>query len=278
MTGRNTHTLAYEISNLLNIWPIVFVVALSRSKKDLWRILGIAAIGAFMAFQIYFQKRAPSARAITYFLMAVLVLRNIPALQHRKILLWAALLLVVVVMNMPTEGLESRFSQINNLRLIEAKVALNDFDSLEIIAGRGMGGYFLLDEFPGVFVETMVNENGQFGRTKTHMGVVYPIIKGGILFLAIHIILVWPFFARSRNKFWRHNKYNSTSLIVLPVYVLFRLIEGPFSTGVVFDGVIFGLCVARAPIIIRSAPQLASPKVKDVMLTPNNGQKNNSFV
>lgn len=248
ISSRPTYTLAYDLSLLLDIWPVIFTLALVSGKFRFQNILAIGVIVAYIAIEIFFQKRAPTVRAGTYLLVGVLVLQYGKPFRISKLLPIALISTLIVFMMLPTAALFDRFAETDNSRFEEVRVAFSEMDGLDLLIGRGMGGYVELKELRHRLVQQVVNENGDYGRTILHIGAFYPVLKGGVVFFLLHLSFLWPFIARFRDSKWMQNDYNRVSVIVLPVYVIFRLIEGPFSSGAVFDGVIFGLCVSRAAV------------------------------
>jgi len=239
-----TATMAYEISPILDFWPIVFVLSYLKSKKDIWKILGISSFIIYTGLQIYFLKRAPSVRALSYFLLITILANYVYKKKNLPQVIFIFVLMIISFSLISVEGLLVRFESDDMARIMEAKIMLLQMSPIDYVIGKGLGGYFLVNDLyaPGTLI---VNSRGQTGKTIMHIGMFYPLLKGGVMFIIAHAVLVFPVFKRLGDTKWLKDPHNITAVTVLMVYAVFRFIEGPFSTGAVFDGMIFGLCSGR---------------------------------
>ena len=115
---------------------------------------------------------------------------------------------------------------------------LTQLTPLELIIGRGLGGTYYVKE--GGIVQS-INKEGKPVNAILHIGAFYPILKGGgvLFFLVFYHILSTVF--RNIKRIKKLSKEGLTSLVFLIVYSLFRMIEGPISTGSIFDALLFGM-------------------------------------
>jgi hypothetical protein len=110
--------------------------------------------------------------------------------------------------------------------------------------GRGMGGYF--PSPPGWKLgTTYVDYRGTKGRLFAHVGLLMPLLKGGIVLMAVYYL----FFLRlylPKGAQWNDVPVNFAARVVIAVYTLFLLIEGPPTLGDPLACLMVGLCCARA--------------------------------
>lgn len=244
LTG--TGTLAYEMYPILDFFPIIFILSIIRKKVDIWKILGVCTILGYLGLQIFFQKRAPSVRALSYIFIVFFTLQLIrPSLiKLLRIAIPAAIGMFLLLSVVSIDGLLGRLSQSgeDKSRQTEVGIMLGQFNPVEWIIGRGFGGYFVLDNRFGKGVGAYEVRPGVLGKVNLHIGFFYPILKGGLLFLFLTLAFSLPMLYRWMDKRWLKNEYNFTAFNVLTVIFLFQFIEGPFSSGATFLGVLYGFC------------------------------------
>ena len=115
---------------------------------------------------------------------------------------------------------------------------LSQLNPLEFVFGRGLGGYYNVQR--GGVVQ-YINNDGKEASSIIHIGAVYPILKGGLLlfFLIFYHILKTVYISLKKIK--KLSEEELSCLVFLIVYSVFRLIEGPFSLGAIFDALLFGM-------------------------------------
>lgn len=228
-----TSTLAYEIGPILDFWPLVFLTRYSRRKN----IGAIAPWLIYLMFQLFFLKRAPSVRAVMYIITAEFFMLLMSKNFFIKIRNASLVILIFVsfIAFMPA-GLKNRFGNGDTSRQEETRDMLSQLSNGEILFGRGLGGWFELNDGGGI----IKLHNGLYGKYIVHIGIAYPILKGGVLLLMLifcHYLYTLFF---SIKRFWALTTDEIAALVFILVYGLFRLIEGPFSPGALFDGICFG--------------------------------------
>lgn len=248
-----TASLAYDISPVLDFWPLIFVLAMinSRKKINLKIIISLSSMFLYLGLQLFFTKRAPSIRAITY-IFAIITLYQFVfprSLKGFKYIFGSIIAFSLLISTISIDRLVDKFQskQADNSRQSEILIMLSQLNAYEWLIGKGMGGYFVLgqanDDYGlGAYA---VNNRGDVGKTVMHIGIGYPLLKGGLIFFSFHALFVMPILLRLFNRKWLKGKYNFTAVILLSVYCLFRFIEGPFSTGHSFDGLVFGFCCGK---------------------------------
>lgn len=236
-TDIKTATLAYELSPLLDFWPFLFLVPYFKNRGRL-NLMILLPLIIYLGFQIFFLKRAPSVRALTILLAAIAInwKLNTGSVTFIFRLLFGILIFGLAFYYFIPQELLLRFQTTDNARQEEALLMLNQLDLFELLFGRGLGGSFYLQDGAGL----ISLGDGKMGKYILHIGILYPILKGGII-LAFGIYL--HVFGKVR---WAWRNLNSldygqlASVTFLLAYSLFRLIEGPISPGVVFDTFLFG--------------------------------------
>ncbi len=241
-----TATLAYEMYPILDFFPIVFVLSAIRKKIDIWKILGLCTVIGYLGFHIFFQKRAPSVRALTYIVVILGTIQLVkPSIESfLKPIGFGAIAIFFLLSIVSVDGLVDRLnkSDQDDSRQNEVGIMLNQLEPHEWIFGKGFGGYFILgsDDIYGLG-EYEIKE-GVFGKVNLHIAFFYPILKGGLIFLLLTLLFSFPLIYRWLDRTWLSNEYNFTAFNILIVIFLFQFIEGPFSSGVTFLGVLYGLC------------------------------------
>lgn len=247
---RKTYTLAYDFIILIEIWPLIFFLGLIRTKQDLIKYLSYATFLAYLLAMIYFEKRAPMARALLYFIGLIFFTKFIPYRVKSENVLISVFFIFGGVLLMPF-FLETQFG--NRFvegdyyaRFIELKMAFRDFSLLEWIFGRGLGGFYEPDSYSEYrFVSYVASSTGAIGKAATHIGLAYPILKGGLLLFTIIFFQILRLPIRFLDTEWMQDPMNRFAIIFLAVYCITRIIEGPLTPGAAYEAIMFGLCMGR---------------------------------
>tara|TARA_R110002049_G_scaffold125367_1_gene280973 strand:- start:12722 stop:13978 length:1257 start_codon:yes stop_codon:yes gene_type:complete len=237
-TGTTTALVSYNMAPILDFWPFVFLLSFFN-KKIKYRILALVPLIIYLAFQLFFLKRAPSVRAISFLILAMIIKMKISGNSNAIIKQFFAFIVIGVLVSLAIpKALLDRFETKDSARQDEAKVMLTHLSPLEIIIGKGLGGTYYVEQ--GGIVQS-INEEGRAISANMHIGAFYPILKGGLLlfFLIFYHILSTVF--RNIKRVQKLSKEGLASLIFLIVYSVFRLIEGPISPGSIFDALLFGM-------------------------------------
>ena len=252
------NTAGYEFHRILGFWPLVFMLGCLSRLRITWRMLAVASAFAFLVLSVAFQKRAPFVRTLLYMLPPLLIL--LASVQRRRFLLGFAILFCLVlglaftVRTSVFQQLETRYRAEASLwessRLVEARAMFDDLQWPEYIFGRGLGGYYTPppDWDAGV---VRISEQGDLGRRSLHIGILVPILKGGVLFWIVTYSLYWPVL-RPRRRLWYSSPLNMCAVAIIPVYVASQLIEGGASMGNVFDALLIGMVIGRLGTVVQS--------------------------
>lgn len=239
-----TDTLGYRIVGLLGLFPLLFVLALARDRLDWWTLLGMGTLVVYLGFQVYFAKRAPVARALSY---AVVALVLVPLLRGRRVSVWIVLVFTAfaitgfLAVDRYFPVLIAKYQMADASRLEEAKALMSDLSRLEWLFGRGMGGTFTPPRYWRVGI---IDSGGMFARDTVHAGVLLPVLKGGSLF-ALAYYSLFARVIRVHPTTWYQSRVNLAAAVALPVYTVFLFVEGPPSIANVYDAVLVGLACGR---------------------------------
>ena len=236
----NTASVAYDMSPILDIWVFLFLIPFYNSKK-INRFYIYAPILIYIIFQFYFLKRAPSVRALIYLILAW----NIYVIKYKKTNFLIRSIFIIILISLITyfivpQELLDRFASVDVARQDEAIQMIEQLTTLELVFGRGLGGFFTLESGAALID---VNEIGVKGKHILHIGILYPILKGGVVLAVVVYLHVFSAIRNALISFDKLNNYQLASLTFLLVYSLFRLIEGPFSPGLIFDSFFFGFSI-----------------------------------
>lgn len=253
--------LGYDLKPLMGLVPLAFALAYMRKRSDWLRLLGVGGIILAFAFELYFQKRSTTVVLAMYCGWTMLL----AALFFRQISIGAVVMIVIglvavfsLVGREIITGWVGRYGQENlvtNSRFYEAKSMLDGFNGVDVMIGRGLGGWY--DPPLGWKAGLMdVTESGHVARKSLHVGLFYPMLKGGLLLMVVY----YGFFVRAflpKGRRWYQDRFNLAALSVLPVYWLYQGIGGPPSITTLHQAIIVGLCCGRFAIR-GGAPQASA--------------------
>ena len=261
------NTAGYEFHRILGFWPLVYMLGCLQRQRLLWRVLAIASVFAFLALTVIFQKRAPFARTLMYALAPLII--SLISVRRTRVLFSLAVLsgltaaLAAIVSTDAFKQLDTRYRTdaplLESARIIEARAMFEDLHLSEYITGRGLGGYYAPppDWEAGV---VKINDQGELGRRSLHIGLLVPILKGGMLFWLIYYSLYWPVL-KLRHRRWYGVPPNMCAIAIIPVYCLSQFIEGGASLGNIFDALLIGLVVGRLGTVVPPQLDLVGPRV-----------------
>jgi hypothetical protein len=239
--GTTTGLFSYEMSPILDFWPFLFLIGFFDKNIKRSRIMVFAPLIIYLSFQVFFLKRAPSVRAITYLIVAFGMKIKITNNNNNNSSirqLFTIIIIVIGALFFTPGALVDRFNTKDTARQDEVKNMYSQLSAIELLFGRGLGGHYDVEQ--GGIVQ-YISDDGKDVNSLLHIGFAYPILKGGfLLFFLIfyHIVKTVYINLKIINKL---SKEELSSLAFLIVYSVFRLIEGPFSTGAIFDALLFGM-------------------------------------
>ena len=237
--GSTTGLLAYDMAPMLDFWPFIFLLGFFNKKVKKIRIFTYAPFLIYLLFQIFFLKRAPSVRAISILILASLIYIKLSGNNYAIIKqIFVFITIIIVTLLYTPEALADKFETEDTARQDEFVGMITQLNPLELVVGKGLGGYYYVKNGG---VSEYFNHEGRQVNSITHIGIAYPILKGGFLlfFLIFYHILKTVF--RSLIRIKKLSVEELSCLVFLIVYSVFRLIEGPPSAGAIFDGLLFGM-------------------------------------
>lgn len=261
-----TDTLGYRIVGLLGLYPLLFALALTRNRFDAWALLGLGTLVVYLGFHVYFAKRAPVARAVSY---AVFALVLMPALRGRRVSGWIILALIAFAtvgffsVDRYLPVLVAKYQMTDVSRLEEAKALASDLSPMEWLLGRGMGGTFTP---PRHWRAGIIESGGMIARDSVHAGILLPVLKGGLLF-ALAYYSLFAKVIRLHPGAWYESRANFAASVALPVYGAFLFVEGPPSIANICDAVLVGLACGRGGRSVR----LGEPRASAADSSPEHG-------
>lgn len=237
--GSRTGLMAYDMAPILDLWPFLFLLGFFNKKIKKSRILIYLPFIIYLLFQLYFLKRAPSARAISFLIFALFIKMKLSKNNYAYVKqIFVLVTLGVLILFYTPETLKERFASTDTARQDESLGMLSQLNPLEIVFGKGLGGDYYVQR--GGIVQ-YINHEGREVSSMVHIGAAYPILKGGLLLFFLIFYHITKTVYRSLLRIKKLSKEELTCLIFLTIYSLFRLIEGPVSLGAVFDALLFGI-------------------------------------
>jgi hypothetical protein len=237
--GSTTGLMAYDMSPILDFWPFLFLLGFFNKKIKKFRFLIYLPFIIYLLFQVFFLKRAPTVRAISILVLASFIKMKLSINNYAFIKqIFVFITLGIVILSSTPEAIKERFNTKDTTRQDESLGMLSQLNPLEFVFGRGLGGYYNVHR--GGIVQYTNNE-GKDVSSIIHIGAAYPILKGGFLlfFLIFYHILKTVYISFMRIK--KLTEEELSCLVFLIIYSVFRLIEGPFSLGAIFDALLFGM-------------------------------------
>ena len=244
-------TLGYQNSDSMGLWPIVFALGVLKKRISLSTFIALLLFFAFMFLQVWFQKRAPSIRGVVYLLSVLYMVRK---MQIGSVWIIAPMLLFVggIILYELSNTLNfslliERFQSEEDLtkiggRTAEIEAMLSGYGLLDWLIGRGLGGYYLIDNWSAGIQK--VTNSGITGRAYMHLGFFLPLLKGGLIFSFIYYWFSFKLLL-PKSRLWWMNRFNLVAVAILPVYIIFLFAEGPPTMANLLDGVLFGLLCGR---------------------------------
>jgi len=245
---RALDTMAYSIRNIIDIGPLLFGWGISSKKKDIWRLLMIAALGVYVAIDaLLFEFRAAALGAMfvvcVYVAVTPLMRVRIPVGPILGVLALAGIGLVIASQTQSFNNLIRRFEQpggILDSRFDEARSFFDDMSSVDLAIGRGFAA-----TYHGPDWAPMSEYNGRRIWGFIHFGFLGLVLRGGLPLLLLMASFAVPYVLRKPHG-WYDNEYNVAAMICVPWLVL-NILFNPFDFGPdsFFLLLTWGLCFGR---------------------------------
>ncbi len=251
----------YRVLDQMYMIP-AFAVLSSRLWGARYRQFAMGAIVLDLGLHLLFLKRSLFVFIALHLFLAIWL--QMKQLNRRTVAGFSALLLVLIIVAawLPSERamgkLSGRFegkrgfvSQMtgSNQRLLEAHALIKDFNSFEMLIGRGLGGEFYDSSIRGFVLE---GGPGKRGRPVVHIGLMKPILKGGIiLFLACYGGLFFLCFQGA--GFDRNDKLSHIVVPLAILVVVFLTVTG--GPNLSARSLYMGLLMGRLSCISKKSAQ-----------------------
>jgi hypothetical protein len=247
-----TEQPGYRIQAAFAALPLWALVAACERNKRYHYLVTLTLMGV-LGLQLMFAKRAPSVRIGMVLVFSSLVFPVMYRQWKRVIVTCSAALicLVGILAFVPIENLLLRFSgqygimstlTTENLRLTEARVFIDDMKLYEWATGRGLGGSVtsldILD-----FSQDRLSEDRE-GRLYLHIGLLVPILKGGIPWLVI-LLLPMLLLVRRIGHFRSFDHLSQCGTVAGGIWLLFQVTESSMSYTCVLDALALGMAAGR---------------------------------
>ena len=265
LSSRRVNSLGFMLNALLDVAPLVAVTYYRHAKLRWVGVLGLVlGMMSYIYTIIIFQFRG------AVFSFAVLIMMNMLISARRRQVAQMLRIAIVTVGLIGAVLYVSRWEEFSQLqerfrgtdtkeasegimssRLWEARALVRDLGTQEYFTGRGLGGTYNAFE---------VFEIESSARWPTvHFGILVFMLKGGILLLAIYILLM----VRSATSALRHTflGYEAEPIAVyLPVVLAGSfLLPFPLTMDNLFTWIPIAACfsiLGRRPGLPEAAPEL----------------------
>lgn len=259
MTRVTSDVLAYETRSSIELWPILLLTAQRWGRGMMWVIIGISVLALML--QILFQKRLPVAEVLAYiFCFWFIVPRFARRWKTRArvvsnrlsrglfvvVLVAAAALSLVAAPQVvvgQTSALLARYGLEDLSRVGEAVGMLEYLHDHEYFIGRGLGGYFQYTDSTGFTWGSYLDDVGEVGKRTTHMSLLMPMLKGGLIFMIIYYMGIVLALRNSRQCL--NDGLSLAALIIVVTKILVSLQGSYLLMAGSFETIVFGLSMGR---------------------------------
>jgi hypothetical protein len=237
--GITTSTEAYNISPILDLWPLLLFFGMYKESKGYKKVLAYLPFFIYIGFQVFFLKRAPTIRALMHFTRGSFLIVLINGASSKGISsLFLLISFIVFSYFLIPNDLSERFKTEDNSRQEEFLGMINQLSGQELIFGKGLGSEYKVSNYG---VTERINENNIEVKSSLHIGIGDSILKGGVILFSIilfHFLYVMNLVLKNYKNL---NIEEFASFCFLSVFVLFRLIEGGITPGTIFSAFCFGI-------------------------------------
>jgi len=263
---RNLDTVAYAIHGTMGIGPLLFAWGMASTRKDIWRVAMIAALGVYVCVDaLLFEFRGAAAAAVflvlVYFAMSPIIRRRIPIGPIIGLFFLAGIVFVIASQTQSFNDLMRRFEGpegIFDSRIDEAQTFFKDMGPIDLLVGRGLAGTYAGPQWAPMFVY-----KDRFVWSTNHFGILGLVLRGGVLLLFLALSFAVPY-VLPKPPGWYANEYNVGAMIVLPL-IMFNILCNPFDfmPDSYLGMMLWGLCFARLSTFApeNSWPQTTQPMI-----------------
>lgn len=243
----------YRVAAGLFVAPL-WAMILAGVKHPFQFYWAIALSLGGLYLQSVFAKRLGTTHLLILIFMAVVVAPSWHARRRRGILV-AAVVSSAVIAIAAWAGFGRTMDRFvergdfkstltsGNERIGEAEDLLSSLTVSDWLFGRGFGGGFNSETIDNAR-SLIGTDGGDSERQEIHIGFLYPLLKGGIVWSLIYF---WPirFLIRGLRSFDRADSITRSCLVWGLVYYLFQILEGAVTYSSSMDALVLGLALGR---------------------------------
>jgi hypothetical protein len=228
--ARNIDTIGYSVRPVLEIGLLLAAWGLVQRRTDRWRILQLCALPVVFAIDVLIFAFRSSALSLVGIVMTFTLLLPMAQKRLRPGVVVAVLFsgLTLLALASPTHSFQrfiKRFSQeqgVFDARLSESRALFEQLDGIDILVGRGLGGWY---EGPSWAPAPLLH--GVRHWQATHLGFLQFVLVGGIPFLLLASSFVVPVIFR-KPPGWYSNEHNLAAFLLAPTLIV-QIVLNPVS-------------------------------------------------
>lgn len=243
----------YRAANALLVLPL-WTMILAQGRRSWEFYWAVALILGGIYLQIAFAKRLGSVHLLVLLAIAVVLVPLLHRQPRRSVgaLVIAGIAILFLVPKVGYERTIDRFIGSNgvastltteNSRFEEAKDMLLSFKPFEWLLGRGMGGSFTSVTIDAANV-SIGDDRDSTERQQLHMGILYPLLKGGLVWSMIYLWPITAIVARI-GRLRDFDVVTQSCILWAATYYPFQIMEGPVTYSNCWDGLALGLAIGR---------------------------------
>ncbi|MFZ1676198.1 MAG: hypothetical protein WAT91_02935 [Saprospiraceae bacterium] len=260
--------VGYKTQFAQSFWPLYFLTINPKNKVRMFFLLFVVLFLIFQ--QIVFQKRGPTIRILFYIICFIyLAVKNrrykiSTAAYGRTIFIFFIFLLVFFLgfkKYVPSDLITRQYSALisrfegktgnahikythgalgvftsENERVREVGIMFSAMNNLEIVTGKFFGGKYMDRE--------ILKEE----RDSTHIGIFNFLLKGGIIYLGLFLIMVLGLLTKIKK--YKKERITMVCFLIFSVMTIFLVAEGWFYYGsLVYDLMLYGVVIGRLIIV-----------------------------
>jgi hypothetical protein len=243
----------YRAANALLVIPLwAMILAQGRRSWEFYWAVALILGGIYMQFA--FAKRLGSVHLLVLLAFAVVL---VPLLHRQPRRSVGALVIagIAILFLVPKAGFDRTIDRFmgsygvgstlttENSRIEEAKDMLSSFKPSDWLLGRGMGGSFTSMTIDTANV-SIGEDTGSTERQQLHMGILFPFLKGGLVWSMIYLWPITIILARI-GRLRDFDAVTQSCILWAATYYAFQLMEGPVTYSNCWDGLALGLAIGR---------------------------------
>lgn len=236
----------------LTVLPILAAVHACRRRSNWYFPMAFGCLGILFIY-LFLGRRGVTLRAALEVVVVCVVAPLLARTSHRLIVSCLAVMLFMIglLLYFPFDTLLERYRgragvittvTVENERFEEGSILWDDLNAAEIVFGRGIGGAYSIDTNHGYAMDIL--DGDQTGKTGTHAGAFWPLLKGGLFFVIFYFVPCM-FLFRGLAFFRQLDPITQGTVLVAPVWFAFQFVDGSMSHSQPWMGFGTGLLLSR---------------------------------